>query len=61
MGRSGKGLVRTIVYFPVIISPLIMGYIWYLSSNTMAAFKRHPLGVGKSPSIGLARGDGLSG
>ncbi len=26
---KGKGLVRTIVYFPVIISPLIMGYIFY--------------------------------
>ncbi|MEC0230420.1 carbohydrate ABC transporter permease [Paenibacillus alba] len=25
----GKGLVRTVVYLPVIISPLIMGYIWY--------------------------------
>jgi raffinose/stachyose/melibiose transport system permease protein len=25
----GRSLVRTIVYFPVIISPLIMGYIWY--------------------------------
>lgn len=25
----GKSIVRTIVYFPVIISPLIMGYIWY--------------------------------
>lgn len=25
----GKGLVRTIVYLPVIISPIIMGYIWY--------------------------------
>jgi raffinose/stachyose/melibiose transport system permease protein len=24
-----KTAVRTIVYFPVIISPLIMGYIWY--------------------------------
>lgn len=24
-----KSIVRTIVYFPVIISPLIMGYIWY--------------------------------
>lgn len=24
-----KGLARTIVYLPVIISPLIMGYIWY--------------------------------
>jgi raffinose/stachyose/melibiose transport system permease protein len=26
---KGKGIVRTIVYFPVIIAPLIMGYIWY--------------------------------
>jgi raffinose/stachyose/melibiose transport system permease protein len=26
---KGKGLVRTIVYFPVIIAPVIMGYIWY--------------------------------
>jgi raffinose/stachyose/melibiose transport system permease protein len=25
----GKGLIRTIIYFPIIISPLIMGYIWY--------------------------------
>jgi raffinose/stachyose/melibiose transport system permease protein len=25
----GKGLVRTVVYLPVIISPLIMGYIFY--------------------------------
>ncbi|WP_248930872.1 carbohydrate ABC transporter permease [Paenibacillus hamazuiensis] len=24
-----RGLTRTIVYLPVIISPLIMGYIWY--------------------------------
>jgi len=26
---KGKSIVRTIVYFPVIIAPLIMGYIWY--------------------------------
>ncbi len=25
----GKGLVRTIIYLPAVISPLIMGYIWY--------------------------------
>jgi len=24
-----RGLVRTVIYLPVIISPLIMGYIWY--------------------------------
>ncbi|SEN73838.1 raffinose/stachyose/melibiose transport system permease protein [Lihuaxuella thermophila] len=26
---KGRGIVRTIVYLPVIVSPLIMGYIWY--------------------------------
>ncbi|MCL6548301.1 MAG: sugar ABC transporter permease [Alicyclobacillus sp.] len=25
----GKGLVRAIVYLPAVISPLIMGYVWY--------------------------------
>lgn len=25
----GKAIVRTVVYFPAIISPLIMGYVWY--------------------------------
>jgi raffinose/stachyose/melibiose transport system permease protein len=25
----GRNIVRMIVYFPVIISPLIMGYVWY--------------------------------
>lgn len=29
MSIRGKGIVRTIIYLPVIISPLIMGYIWY--------------------------------
>ncbi|GAA3329619.1 hypothetical protein GCM10020331_078450 [Ectobacillus funiculus] len=27
-----RGIVRTIVYLPVIISPLIMGFIWYFFS-----------------------------
>ncbi len=26
---KGKSIVRTIVYFPAIIAPLIMGYVWY--------------------------------
>lgn len=26
---KGRGIVRTIIYLPVIVSPLIMGYIWY--------------------------------
>jgi raffinose/stachyose/melibiose transport system permease protein len=25
----GKSIVRTVVYFPAIIAPLIMGYVWY--------------------------------
>jgi raffinose/stachyose/melibiose transport system permease protein len=25
----GKSIIRMIVYFPVIIAPLIMGYVWY--------------------------------
>jgi raffinose/stachyose/melibiose transport system permease protein len=25
----GRSIVRMIVYFPVVISPLIMGYVWY--------------------------------
>jgi raffinose/stachyose/melibiose transport system permease protein len=28
-GTKPRSVVRTIVYLPVIISPLIMGYIWY--------------------------------
>ena len=27
---TGKGLIRAVVYLPAVISPLIMGYIWYL-------------------------------
>jgi raffinose/stachyose/melibiose transport system permease protein len=26
---KGRGIVRTIVYFPVIVAPLIMGYVFY--------------------------------
>ena len=28
-GIRGKNIARLIVYFPVIVTPLIMGYIWY--------------------------------
>jgi len=30
----GRGLVRTFVYMPAIISPLIMGYVWLLLLNS---------------------------
>ncbi|MGE5223509.1 MAG: carbohydrate ABC transporter permease [Omnitrophica WOR_2 bacterium] len=26
---KGKSIIRTIVYFPAIIAPIIMGYVWY--------------------------------
>lgn len=47
----GKSIVRTIVYFPVIISPLIMGYIWYFLfqydggaiNDILILFKQEPL------------------
>lgn len=26
----GKGIIRAVIYLPAVISPLIMGYIWYL-------------------------------
>lgn len=31
---KGKGIVRTIVYLPAIISPLIMGYVWLIMLNS---------------------------
>lgn len=47
----GKGLIRTVVYLPVIISPLIMGYIFYFFfqydggalNDMMALFGKEPL------------------
>jgi raffinose/stachyose/melibiose transport system permease protein len=30
----GRGIIRTIVYLPAIISPLIMGYIWLIMLNS---------------------------
>jgi len=48
---SGKGIARTIVYLPIIISPLIMGYICYFLfqydggavNDIVKAFGREPL------------------
>nr|WP_233566877.1 sugar ABC transporter permease [Cohnella endophytica] len=47
----GKGLMRTVVYLPVIISPLIMGYIFYFFfqydggalNDIMKLFGKEPL------------------
>lgn len=34
----GKGIVRTIIYLPAVISPLIMGYIWYFILQPQRGF-----------------------
>ncbi|MEX1031298.1 MAG: sugar ABC transporter permease [Paenibacillaceae bacterium] len=37
----GKGIVRAIVYLPAVISPLIMGYIWYFILQPQRGFLYH--------------------
>jgi raffinose/stachyose/melibiose transport system permease protein len=49
----GKGIARMIIYLPAIISPLIMGYIWYLLLQPGRGFIYHMLdNVGKSNLFG---------
>ncbi len=38
---KGKGIARMIIYLPAIISPLIMGYIWYLLLQPGRGFLYH--------------------
>ncbi|CAH0120654.1 MULTISPECIES: carbohydrate ABC transporter permease [unclassified Paenibacillus] len=38
---AGKGMVRAIVYLPAVISPLIMGYIWYFILQPQRGFLYH--------------------
>lgn len=46
---KGKGIARMIIYLPAIISPLIMGYIWYLMLQPGRGFVFHFLDqMGKS-------------
>ena len=40
---KGKGIARMIIYLPAIISPLIMGYIWYLLLQPGRGFLFHVL------------------
>jgi raffinose/stachyose/melibiose transport system permease protein len=35
---KGKGIVRTIIYLPAVVSPLIMGYIWYFILQPQRGF-----------------------
>lgn len=49
----GKGIARMIIYLPAIISPLIMGYIWYLLLQPGRGFIFHFLDqMGKSSWFG---------
>jgi raffinose/stachyose/melibiose transport system permease protein len=41
----GKGVVRAIVYLPAVISPLIMGYVWYFILQPERGYLPHVLKV----------------
>lgn len=50
---KGKGIARMIIYLPAIISPLIMGYIWYLLLQPGRGFLFHVLdNLGKGEWLG---------
>lgn len=53
---KGKGMVRAIVYLPAVISPLIMGYIWYFILQPQRGFLHHIL---ESMQIGFINGNWL--
>ncbi|MNH91066.1 Lactose transport system permease protein LacF [compost metagenome] len=52
----GKGIVRAIVYLPAVISPLIMGYIWYFVLQPQRGFLFH---LGDQWGIEFLKGDWL--
>lgn len=54
---KGKSVVRAIVYLPAVISPLIMGYIWYFILQPDKGFL---FNIGKALHIGFLNGDWLS-
>jgi raffinose/stachyose/melibiose transport system permease protein len=55
---KGKGIARVIIYLPAVISPLIMGYIWYLLLQPGRGFVFHALElIGKSSWLGNWLGD----
>lgn len=56
-----RGLARTIIYLPVIISPLIMGYIWYFFfqyrggalNDIILLFRDEPINLLGDPAINV--------
>ncbi len=54
---KGKSIVRTIVYFPAITAPLIMGYVWYfIFQYDGGALNDILLLIGKEPVDWLGNG-----
>ncbi len=54
----GKSAARVMIYLPAIISPLIMGYIWYMLLQPDRGFLAHALElIGKSQWLGNWLGD----
>jgi raffinose/stachyose/melibiose transport system permease protein len=54
---KGRGIVRTIVYFPVIVAPLIMGYVFYfIFQYDGGALNDILLALGKEPIDWLGNG-----
>ena len=50
---KGKTIARVIIYLPAIISPLIMGYIWYLLLQPGRGFLHYALeSIGKASLLG---------
>lgn len=53
----GRGIVRTIIYFPVIVAPIIMGYVWYfIFQYDGGALNDIMLSLGKEPVDWLGNG-----
>ncbi|WP_168120108.1 sugar ABC transporter permease [Paenibacillus sp. HB172176] len=50
---AGRGFIRAAVYLPAVISPLIMGYIWYFILQPGRGYWAHVL-----QELGLERFDG---
>ncbi|WP_019639499.1 carbohydrate ABC transporter permease [Paenibacillus fonticola] len=56
-----RGLTRTIVYLPVIVSPLIMGYIWYFFlqyqggalNDIVLLFQNEPINLLGNPQLNV--------
>ncbi|MBW5445544.1 ABC transporter permease subunit [Cohnella sp. CFH 77786] len=56
-----RGLARTVIYLPVIISPLIMGYIWYFFfqyrggalNDIVLLFRNEPINLLGDPGINV--------